>query len=184
MTTSSEIASSTASSTTSSSASPSSAPTTCAAPLPIVQNGDFETGNLDPWSVHSVSPASTPWYMYRVYETDPDNSTYAFRVQDSLASSYFNVQLGQLLTVCAGQKYNFSARYFMANARMVPMSIDVLLDRQILRGRQISTSPRYVDLSGSLTALEDTLAMTVSFSTAEKFLSATWGLDNVVITPA
>ncbi|CAO1598322.1 hypothetical protein XANCAGTX0491_002091 [Xanthoria calcicola] len=87
-TTSSESASSSiASSTTSSSASPSSAPTSCAAPLPIVQNGDFETGNLYPWSVHSVFPPSTPWYNYRVYETDPDNSTYAFRVQDSLASS-------------------------------------------------------------------------------------------------
>lgn len=62
--------------------------------------------------------------------------------------------------------------------------IDVLLDRQILRGTQISTSPRYVDLRGSFTASEDYLAMTVSFSTADKFLSATWGLDNVVITPA
>ncbi|KAL8709695.1 MAG: hypothetical protein Q9220_005635 [cf. Caloplaca sp. 1 TL-2023] len=189
-TTSSPTITSSTTDTSSSSISTTSSTTTstACATTPIVQNGDFETGSLAPWTIASIFPAENyGYYSYSV--TKPgDNSVYAFTVVDEAADSYFNLQLAQTLTVCPGQKYNLAARYYMTDAYDGPQTFVIVS----VDGKQIAmskftdahTPPQYVGLSGSFTASSSgTASLTVAF-TATDYLSVSWGLDNVAVTAA
>ena len=117
-----------------------------------------------------------------------DASTYAFTVRDDAASSYVEVDLSQTLTVSPGTKYNFAARYFMTDAQAGPQTYVIVQvgGQRIAQSniRDAHTPARYVSLSGSFTAgAGGTAVLTVRFI-ATDYLGVTWGLDNVVVTPA
>ncbi|KAL8837774.1 MAG: hypothetical protein Q9170_002392 [Blastenia crenularia] len=192
-TTSSTSSTITTSSTTDSSSSTSttSSTTTSAAcgATPIVKNGDFETGALAPWTIASVYPGreDSQYYNYGVTKNG-DSSVYAFTVTDNAASSYFNLQLAQTLSVCPGQTYNFAARYFMTDAHDGPQTfVTISVDGKQIAASKITdahTPPRYVSLSGSFTTGAGGEASLVIGFVATDYLGVQWGIDNMVVTPA
>lgn len=171
--------------------STSSAPAGCTNPSTIVKNGDFESG-LAPWSVTQVSPAG-PYYTQYITQgvQGPGyKSDNAFTVTDDAASSYFELDLAQTLQVCAGQKYSFSAEFYMTDSHNTPSKETYL--QIYVDGTQVATStfaqgqgPPVVwfPLTGKFTAGSNAPVVTAKFI-ATNIVGVTWGLDNVVITPA
>ncbi|KAL8685230.1 MAG: hypothetical protein Q9218_007890 [Villophora microphyllina] len=114
-------------------------------------------------------------------------STYAFTVTDSAASSYVEVDITQTLTLCPNRDYNFAAEFFETDAMDGPQTYV----QAFINGQRIATStaadahtPKvYEPLSGRFTATSDTVTLTIKFI-ATDYLGVTWGLDDVVVTPA
>jgi len=116
-------------------------------------------------------------------------SANAFTVNDSIAPSYFEVDLDQKLGLCAGKKYDIKAQSYMTDSHDIPKQtyVEVLVD-----GAQIATStfadaagPPVVwkGLSGSFTAASASPKLTFRFG-ATDFVGVPWGLDKVVVIPA
>ena len=107
---------------------------------------------------------------------------------DQAASSYFEIDLSQALTVCPGVKYNFAARFYMTDAHDGPQTyLQVFVDGTRIASSKYTdarTPAKYLPLSGSFTAgAANTADLKVKFI-ATDYLEVMWGLDNVVITPA
>jgi hypothetical protein len=146
---------------------------------------------LTPWTVSNIDPPLPEFFQYESYGVQAPgyDSANAFTVNDSIASSYFELDLDQTLTLCAGKKYNVKAQFYMTDSHEIPKQtyIEVLVD-----GTQIATStfadglgPPIVwkSLSGSFTAASASPKLTFKFA-ATDFVGVTWGLDKVVVTPA
>lgn len=157
-----------------------------------MKNGDFEAGQA-PWVVTSVDP---PYEEYTAqYEsfnvTSPGyNSAHAYTVTDNLASSFFRLDLDQTIALCPGQKYNFAARFYMTDSKNIPTKetyLDFYVDDVRLAGSTFADGigPPIVwkALRGSFTAKGSSAVLRAEF-TATNFVGVTWGIDNVVITPA
>lgn len=164
-------------------------PTGCTNPAIIVQNGDFEAG-LASWSVYNIDPPLPESSQYKSYglQAPGYDSANAFTVNDSVASSYFELDLDQILTVCVGKKYKVNALFYMTDSHDIPKQtyVEVLVD-----GTQIAVStfadaagPPIVwkNLSGSFAAASASPRLTFKFA-ATDFMGVTWGLDKVVVTP-
>ena len=99
------------------------------------------------------------------------------------------VDLGQDLTVCAGQKYNFAAYFYMTDSFDTPKQtyVTVYADGNTVAASKVSDGQGppivWLPLSGSFTAGSAKVQLKVSF-VATDYLGVKWGLDNVVVTPA
>lgn len=181
-----------------------------AAATPIVKNGDFETGALAPWTLAQTYPAFPidPQYLtYGLQSPGYGGSKYGVYVTDENGSSYVQVDLSQTLTVCAGQKYNFAAKYYQITtdpqAHVYVYVDDVLITQspalpingtkkrsetaevaEIPKVAERATAADWKDLAGTFTAgASGTAVLRISF-VATDFLGVQWGADNVVVTPA
>ncbi|KAL8792878.1 MAG: hypothetical protein Q9195_004520 [Heterodermia aff. obscurata] len=181
----------------------------CAAvATPIVKNGDFETGVLAPWTLAQTYPEFPidPQYLtYGIQSPGYGGSKYSVYVNDENGSSYVQVDLSQTLTVCAGQKYQFSAKYYQATTdpqahvyvyvddALVTQSPALPINGSKKRSETAEVAevedratPAIVwnDLAGTFTAgPSGTAVLRISF-VATDFLGVQWGADNVVVTPA
>ncbi|MCJ1372877.1 hypothetical protein MMC20_004103 [Loxospora ochrophaea] len=175
-------------STTTTTTTPTPTPTGCSNPATIVQNGGFESGSLAPWTILNVYPGAydAAYYSYGV-RAPGYQSTYAFNVDDEAADSYFDVDLGQTISLCAGQKYNFAAEYYMTDAQDGPQTdVEVYIDGTLIAQSNINdahTPISWKPLTGSFTASNPNPQLKISFI-ATDYLEVQWGIDNVVITPA
>ncbi|KAL8676371.1 MAG: hypothetical protein Q9186_007103 [Xanthomendoza sp. 1 TL-2023] len=163
----------------------------CSVPTPIVKNGGFEAGQA-PWAVTFVKPAYDPDYDYESFNvTSPGyNSAHAYTVTDNQASSYFELDLAQTITLCPGQKYNFAARFYMTDSFNIPTKETYLtfyVDDVRLAGSVFAdgVGPPIVwkPLSGSFTAKGASAVLRAQFQ-ATNYVGVTWGIDDVVVTPA
>ncbi|KAL8670077.1 MAG: hypothetical protein Q9168_005362 [Polycauliona sp. 1 TL-2023] len=164
----------------------------CSVSTPIVKNGGFEAGQ-DPWTVLSVQPPNDEYYsQYESFgvKSPGYNSANAYTVTDNAASSYFELDLGQNLTLCAGQKYNFAARFYMTDSKNIPTKetyLTFFVDDVRLAGSTFADGigPPIVwkSLSGSFTAKGAQALLKASF-VATNIVGVTWGIDDVVVTPA
>ena len=179
-----------------------------AAATPIVKNGDFETGALAPWTLiqsYPDFPVDSRLLTYGLSSPGYGGSKYAVNVTDENGSSYVQVDLSQTLTVCAGKKYNFAAKYYQATTD--PQAhVEVYVDDVFITASPAlpingskkrsetaevaevveRATPAIVwkDLAGTFTAgPSGTAALRISFI-ATDFLGVEWGADNVVVTPA
>jgi len=120
-------------------------PTGCTKFATIVQNGDFEAG-LTPWTVSNIDPPLPELSQYESYGVQAPGygSANAFTVNDSIASSYFELDLDQTLTLCAGKKYNVKAQFYMTDSHDIPKQtyVEVLVE-----GTQIAMST-FADAAG------------------------------------
>ncbi|KAL8809163.1 MAG: hypothetical protein Q9223_001920 [Gallowayella weberi] len=169
----------------------SSSTSSCSVPTPIVKNGGFESGQA-PWTVTNVNPPYDPNYDYEFFNvTSPGyNSAHAYTVTDNLASSYFELDLAQTLTLCPGAKYNFAARFYMTDSKNIPTKETYLtfyVDDVRVAGSVFAdgVGPPIVwkPLSGSFTAKGSSAVLKVAF-VATNYVVVTWGIDDVVVTPA
>ncbi|KAL8784931.1 MAG: hypothetical protein Q9213_003673 [Squamulea squamosa] len=150
-------------------------PADCTINNPIVKNGNFESGLLAPWAVTDVYPG--PWasnlYGYGVTKNVYD-STYAFTVLDEAASTYFQLDLGQTLTLCPGQKYGFAASYFMLAAQDEPQTLlSILVDGRVIASSNASdvhAPESYVPIRGTFTAARNMAKLKVRFTAMEKLV--------------
>ncbi|KAL8916584.1 MAG: hypothetical protein Q9208_008424, partial [Pyrenodesmia sp. 3 TL-2023] len=172
-------------------------PPSCTDALPIVQNGGFEAGGLAfaPWAVLQSIPAQA--YDNHSFSYDVAspgyNSDLAFIVTNDLAAPYMTVGIGHKISVCVGRRYKVSAQVFMTDGRQDPPEqyIGMSLDQFGLASSSASwiQGPPVVwkEMSGEFTAGQYVASSgtgTLIFSfTATSFLSAKWGVDNVVVTP-
>ncbi|KAL8999604.1 MAG: hypothetical protein Q9169_001564 [Polycauliona sp. 2 TL-2023] len=165
--------------------------TTCSVTSPIVKNGGFEAGQA-PWEVISVRPPYDPDYDYERFNvTSPGyNSANAYTVTNNLASSYFELNLAQTLTLCAGQKYNFAARFYMTDSKNIPVKetyltffVDDVRVAASVFADGVGPPIVWKALSGSFTAKGGQAVLKASF-VATNYLTVTWGIDDVVVTPA
>ena len=88
---------------------------------PIVKNGGFENG-LAPWTAASVTPPLPEYSQYESFGVSGPGymSPSAFTVNDDVASSYFELDLVQTVALCAGQKYKFTANFYMTDSHDTP----------------------------------------------------------------
>ena len=156
-----------------------------------MKNGNFESG-LAPWAVATVIPDPVDYAEYISYgvKSPGYNSANAFTVSDNLASSYFELDLTQGITLCAGKKYNFAAKFYMTDSKNIPTKetyLTIFVDDVRVAGSTFADGigPPIVwkSLTGSFTAKGSSATLRASF-VATNFVSVTWGLDDVVITPA
>ena len=166
------------------------APAGCTNPATIVKNGDFENG-LAPWTVANVIPPYPDYSQYESFgvKSPGYNSANAFTVSDQAASSYFELDLTQTIPLCAGQKYNFTAEFYMTDSHDTPKQtyLTFYVDNTRVAASQVSDGKGppivWTPLSGSFTAGGSSATLKASF-VATDYLGVTWGIDNVVITPA
>ena len=163
----------------------------CTVPTPIVKNGNFES-SLAPWTVATVIPDPVDYAQYISFgvKSPGYKSDNAFTVTDDLASSYFELDLTQDITLCAGKKYNFAAKFYMTDSKNVPTKetyLTFFVDDARLAGSTFADGigPPIVwkSLTGSFTATGSSATLRAQF-VATNFVGETWGIDNVVITPA
>ncbi|KAL8893071.1 MAG: hypothetical protein Q9215_000076 [Flavoplaca cf. flavocitrina] len=163
----------------------------CTDVKPIVSNGNFETGFLNPWTVLDSSPALPEYQRYFSYNvTSPGYcSRHAFTMTDNLAATFVKVSIGQNITLCPGRKYKLSAQIFITDGSARPMK-EQYLGFSIDESSVASAPSHFIQgppigwksLSGEFTAKPSTAQVIVSF-VATNYMVAKWGVDNVVITP-
>ncbi|KAL9602241.1 MAG: hypothetical protein Q9219_001965 [cf. Caloplaca sp. 3 TL-2023] len=173
---------------------------TCSVATPIVKNGDFEGGNLAPWALTYVTPPLPEYSQYLSYGVKTagyGGSKYALVAKDEAASSYNELDFEQTLTVCAGAKYKFTAKYYLTdpgdqNSKVKERApkqvyVYVYVDGNLIAGSTDSdpAGPPIVwrTFSKTFTATSNTAQLKVAF-VATDFLGVEWGLDNVVVAPA
>lgn len=155
-----------------------------------MQNGGFESG-LAPWTVATVIPPYPDYQQYVSFGVNAPgyNSDNAFTVKDSAASSYFELDLTQTITLCPGQKYNFAAKFYMTDSHDTPKQtyLTFYVDGTRVAASQESDGKGppivWTPLSGSFVAGGSSAVLKAVFQ-ATNYLGVTWGIDNVVITPA
>ena len=165
-------------------------PAGCSVPTPIVKNGDFESG-LAPWTVATVTPPYPDYAQYESFGVAAPgyNSANAFTVEDEAASSYFELDLTQTITLCPGQKYKFTAQFYMTDSHDTPKQTYLMfyVDNTQVAASQVSDGKGppivWTPLSGTFTAGGSSATLMAKF-VATDYLGVTWGIDNVVITPA
>lgn len=159
--------------------------------IPIVKNGDFETGSLAPWSLTQVIPALPEYSQYLTVGVSSPGygvSKYAFQANDQFASSYVEIDIAQSLTLCAGANYSFAVKFYMTDAHDGPQTfVEAFVDNSLIALSEASdaSGPPIVwkTLTGSFTAGSAKPTLTIEFA-ATDYLAVQWGLDNVVVTPA
>ena len=166
-------------------------PAGCSVPTPIVKNGGFESG-LAPWTVATVIPPYPEYAQYESFGVKAPgyNSANAFTVEDDAASSYFELDLTQTITLCPGQKYKFSAEFYMTDSHDTPTKqtyLTFFVDSTQVAASKFSDGRGppivWTPLSGTFTAGGSSATLKAVFQ-ATDYLGVTWGIDNVVITPA
>lgn len=174
----------------------------CSVPTPIVQNGGFENRLLVPWQASTYNGQEYPYELlsYGLASPGYGGSKQRFYVNDTLASSYNEVDLTQTLTVCPGATYKFTAKYYLTDPgdqpsklkRQLPpgtkqVYLEVDVDDKVIAASKQSDAlgPPIVwkTFSGTFTATSSTALLKIRFF-ATDFLSVEWGLDNVAVTPA
>lgn len=163
----------------------------CTVATPIVKNGNFESG-LAPWTVATVIPDPVDYAQYISFgvKSPGYNSANAFTVTDDLASSYFELDLTQDIALCPGKKYNFAAKFYMTDSKNIPTKetyLTIFVNDVRIDGSTFADGigPPIVwkSLTGSFTATGSSATLRAAF-VATNFVGVTWGIDNVVITPA
>lgn len=163
----------------------------CTVPTPIVKNGGFESG-LAPWVVATVIPPYPEYSQYESFGVQAPgyNSPNAFTVSDQAASSYFELDLTQTITLCAGQQYKFTAEFYMTDSHNIPTKETYLtfyVDNTVVGASKFSDGKGppivWTPLSGTFTAGGSSATLKAAF-VATNIVGVTWGIDNVVITPA
>ncbi|KAL9608861.1 MAG: hypothetical protein Q9167_006326 [Letrouitia subvulpina] len=163
----------------------------CKNPTNIVPNGNFETGSLAPWQLLTVIPPLddfTAQYLQLGVDKPGYKSAYKFSVNDTLASSYVEVDIGQNVTLCQGQKYKLGAEFYMTDAHDGPQTyVELYIDQTRVAVSKASDAKGppvvWTPLSGTFTASAQSQQVRVRF-VATDYLTVQWGVDNVVITPA
>ncbi|KAL9046738.1 MAG: hypothetical protein Q9214_000503 [Letrouitia sp. 1 TL-2023] len=163
----------------------------CKNPATIVPNGNFETGALAPWQLLTVIPPLDDYvaqYLQLGVDKPGYKSAYKFSVNDTLASSYVEVDIGQNVTLCQGQKYKLSAEFYMTDAHDGPQTyVELWIDgtRVAVSKASDAKGPPVVwtPLSGTFTASAKSQQVRVRF-VATDYLGVQWGVDNVVVKPA
>ena len=172
-----------------------------------MKNGDFETGVLAPWTLAQTYPdfPLDQYVTYGLQSPGYGGSKYAVSVTDENGSSYVQIDLSQTLTVCAGKKYKFAAKYYQATTdpqahvyvyvddAIITQSPALPIDGTKKRSEtadvaevveRATPAVEWKDLAGTFTAgPSGTAALRISF-VATDFLGVQWGVDNVVVTPA
>ena len=163
----------------------------CTVPTPIVKNGGFESG-LAPWVVATVIPPYPEYSQYESFGVQAPgySSPNAFTVTDNDASSYFELDLTQTITLCAGQQYKFTANFYMTDSHNIPTKETYLtfyVDNTVVGASKFSDGKGppivWTPLSGTFTAGGSSATLKAAF-VATNYVGVTWGIDNVVITPA
>ena len=159
----------------------------CSVPTPIVKNGDFENGQA-PWVVASVRPPYDEYYShYESFNVSVPGyqSSYAYTVTDFLATSFFQLDLAQSITLCPGQEYNFAAQFYILDQQITPneTALTFFVDDFTVATTRESNGLVWTPLSGNFTAGGSTATLTASF-VAYNIENVRWGIDDVVITPA
>ncbi|KAL8740409.1 MAG: hypothetical protein Q9190_006886 [Brigantiaea leucoxantha] len=162
----------------------------CTNPATIVKNGGFETGSLSPWELLTVIPPLPDYEQYlQVGVTAPGfKSGYAFTANDSAASSYVEIDIGQTVSLCKGQTYKISAMFYMTDSHDGPQTyVTLLVDNNRVAASKASDAKGppvvWTPLSGTFTAGADTAQIRVQFA-ATDYLGVQWAVDNVAVTPA
>ncbi|KAI4204113.1 MAG: hypothetical protein LQ348_001318 [Seirophora lacunosa] len=166
-------------------------PTGCSVATPIVKNGGFESGSLAPWALTQVIPPLPDYEAYLTLGVSSPGfggSQYAFRANDQVASSYVEINIEQSLTVCAGTKYNFAAKFYITDARQGPQTfVEAFVDDTLIAINKASDAvgPPIVwkTLTGSFTASSNKAQLRIAFI-ATDYLGVEWAVDDVVVTPA
>ncbi|KAI4213322.1 MAG: hypothetical protein LQ351_004063 [Letrouitia transgressa] len=170
---------------------PASTAAKCKNPATILANGNFETGALAPWQLLTVIPPLdeyTAQYLQLGVDKPGYKSAYKFSVNDTLASSYVEVDIGQNVTLCQGQKYKLSAEFYMTDAHDGPQTyVELWIDdtRVAVSKASDAKGPPVVwtPLSGEFTASAKSQQVRVRF-VATDYLGVQWAVDNVVVKPA
>ena len=171
-------------------------------PNPIVNNGGFENRILAPWQANIYDGQTFPVdeLSYGIAIPGYGGSKQRFFANDTLASSYNEIDLTQTLTVCPGVTYKSTAKYYLTDPGDQPSKIkrqlppgfkqvylNVLVDDKTIAASAQSDAlgPPIVwkTFSGTFTAMADTALLKVEF-TATDFLHMEWGLDDVIVVPA
>ncbi|KAL8711346.1 MAG: hypothetical protein Q9220_004243 [cf. Caloplaca sp. 1 TL-2023] len=163
----------------------------CSVATPIVKNSGFETGSLAPWKLTNVYPPLPDYAQYlSLGVTSPGfgGSKYAFTVNNTLASSYVQIDISQNLTVCAGAKYKLAAKFYETDSGDAQETyVEALVDDQLIyiskAGDAKGPPVVWTNLSGTFTAASAMPVLTIRFA-ATNYLSVEWGVDNVIVTPA
>ncbi|KAI4157891.1 MAG: hypothetical protein LQ342_007926 [Letrouitia transgressa] len=172
-------------------AAPASTFAKCKNPATIVPNGNFETGALAPWQLLTVIPPLddyTAQYLQLGVDKPGYKSGYKFSVNDTLASSYVEVDIGQNVTLCQGQKYKLGAEFYMTDAHDGPQTyVELWVDETRVAVSKASDAKGppvvWTPLKGTFTASAKSQQVRVRF-VATDYLGVQWGVDNVVVKPA
>ena len=157
-----------------------------------MKNGDFETGALAPWALTFVTPPLPDYAQYLSYGVKGPGyggSKYALIADNTDASSYVELDFEQTLTVCAGAKYNFAAKYYLTDSHTTPKEVyvEAFVDGNLLAISKDSDAvgPPIVwkTFTGTFTATSNKAQLKIAF-VATNYLGVEWGVDNVVVTPA
>ncbi|KAI4222761.1 MAG: hypothetical protein L6R36_005919 [Xanthoria steineri] len=163
----------------------------CTHTAPIIQNGDFESGSLSPWTILSSYP-DRQYYekMFSYNVTSPgNNSTYAYTMTDIAATTYVAVEIGQTIALCPNRSYQLSAQVFITDGGYTPMKeqyAELFVDdlRVAQSGESYPQGPPVVWklLGGEFTSSAEggTAIVKVRLVTTN-LMVAKWGVDNVVV---
>ncbi|KAL9611445.1 MAG: hypothetical protein Q9167_003919 [Letrouitia subvulpina] len=155
---------------------------------PIVANGNFETGSLAPWKpivIYPPLPEYHEWLSLGV-RSPGYNSAYAFAVNNTIASSYVEVSIGQNVSLCPGKEYRFTAEFYMTDGGLGPQTyVDILLDDNRIVGSNASNAigPPVVwfPLSMIFTANATRAQLGPRFVATDIMVNK-WAIDNVAIS--
>ncbi|KAL8657109.1 MAG: hypothetical protein Q9226_002242 [Calogaya cf. arnoldii] len=165
---------------------------TCTDTSPILQNGDFETGSLLPWTILSSTPdpLSSPNFTYNI--TSPGHkSAYAFTMTDNAAASYVEVTIGQTISLCLSRTYRLSAQVYITDggdtgAPRKEQYAELYVDDVLVASAPesfIQGPPRVGKfLGGEFTSSAKKLTAVVEVRfVATNLVSASWGVDDIVV---
>lgn len=162
----------------------------CTHIAPIIQNGDFETGSLSPWTVLSRDPDLKDYEQMFFYNiTSPgDNSAFAFTMTDIAATTYVAVEIDQTISLCPNRSYQLSAQVFITDGGYTPMKeqyAELFVDdkRVAQSGESYPQGPPVVwkPLEGKFTSsAEGGMAVVKVRLVATNLMVAKWGVDDVV----
>lgn len=163
----------------------------CTLPPNPLLNGDFEHG-LAPWIVNYVYPSDAAHAKAISYgvESPGYNSAKAFTVHDNKAGSFFELELGQTVQLCYGQRYNVNAQFYMTDTHDRPTKqtqVDLVVDLEVMASSSFSQAqgPPVVWYPLTASFMPGIRPTRLAFDfIATDTVNVTWGLDDVVITPA
>ncbi|KAL8845849.1 MAG: hypothetical protein Q9221_009017, partial [Calogaya cf. arnoldii] len=168
------------------------APPTCTDDDPILQNGDFETRSLTPWTILSSTPnpLSSPNFTYNI--TSPGHkSAYAFTMTDNAAASYVEVAIGQTMSLCPNRTYRLSAEVYITDggdtgAPRKEQYTELYVDEVLVASAPesfIQGPPRVGNLleEGFTSSAQEGTAVVKLRFVATNLVAASWGVDDVFV---